>query len=333
MDGKEEVKRLFLYIMVAMVSMAAKAETKGLKTAIHKVDSALAAKYMRTKYDTNYMSRPATKLILTGRLNFSGTRIRSEGLLDNQQRFKTRMDADFKTTVSVGVNYMGIGINLALNPAKLAGKYHDFELNFTKYGNQWGGEVSYQDAKNFSGWIDKEGEGEKDLPTENMQVRTLNVNFYYAFNHRRFSYPAAFTQTYIQRRSAGSFLLAASYQGQWGNAEADGHSLSLRLNNIGIGAGYGYNCVPSEKWLLHISALPTFIVHSNTSAAMDEKDAPLHYHFPEVIITSRGAVIRNFKRSFMGMSLVFNFTNVGDKNSLDIRNVRWLFRAFYGVRL
>ena len=327
------MKRLFFYILVAMVSMAAGAETKGLKKVIHKVDSVLAAKYMRTKFDTNYMSRPATKLILTGRVNFSGTRIRSEGLLDNHQRFKTKMDADFKTTVSVGVNYMGLGLNLALNPAKLAGKYHDFELNFTKYGNCWGGEVSYQNAKNYSGWIDNEREAEKDLPTENMQVKTLNVNLYYAFNHRRFSYPAAFSQTFIQRRSAGSLLLAASYQGQWGNAEADGHSLNMRQNNIGIGAGYGYNCVPSEKWLLHISALPTFIVYSKTSASMDGKDAPLHYHFPEVIITSRGAVVRNFKRSFMGMSVVFNFTNVGDDNSLSLKNVRWLVRTFYGVRL
>ena len=33
------------------------------------------------------------------------------------------------------------------------------------------------------------------------------------------------------------------------------------------------------------------------------------------------------------MSMVFNFTNVGDDNSLSLKNVRWLVRAFYGVRL
>jgi hypothetical protein len=106
----------------------------------------------------------------------------------------------------------------------------------------------------------------------------------------------------------------------------------MRQNNIGIGAGYGYNCVPSEKWLLHISALPTFIVYSKTSASMDGKDAPLHYHFPEVIITGRGAVVRNFSRSFMGMSMVFNFSNVGDGTN-EIRNFKWLMRMFYGIRL
>ena len=47
-----------------------------------------------------------------------------------------------------------------------------------------------------------------DLPEGILQVKTLNVNAFYVFNYRRFSYPAAFSQSYIQRRSAGSFLLA-----------------------------------------------------------------------------------------------------------------------------
>ena len=327
------VKRLMTYIIAGAVSMAAQAETKGVKTVLHKADSMLTANYMRASFDTNYISRPQTKWTLTGRLNFSGMRIRSEGMLEGRQWFKTKMDADYKTTVSVGASYMGLGMNLSLNPAKLAGKYHDFELNLTKYGNSWGGEMSYQDAKNFRGWMEKDGEGERDLATDNMRVRTLNVNFYYAFNHRCFSYPAAFTQTYIQRRSAGSLLLAVSYQGQWGNAEGDGHTLSLRQNNIGIGAGYGYNCVPTEKWLLHISALPTFMVYSKASTTMDDYRTPISYRFPQVIITGRGAVIRSFKTNFVGLSMVFNFTNVGNSQTLDIKNVRWLVRAFYGVRL
>lgn len=43
-------------------------------------------------------------------------------------------------------------------------------------------------------------------------MQVLNLTGYYTFNHRRFSYPAAFTQSYIQRRSAGSWLAGISYQ-------------------------------------------------------------------------------------------------------------------------
>jgi hypothetical protein len=125
-----------------------------------------------------------------------------------------------------------------------------------------------------------------ELPDGMLHVQTLNLNTYYAFNNRRFSYPAAFSQSYIQRRSAGSFLLAAS--GMWQQATFDWElGLKFKMTDIGIGAGYGYNYVPHQGWLLHISALPTFIVYSNTSMNYGDDSLDLSYHFPEVIITGR----------------------------------------------
>ena len=326
------MSRIVLYIMLATTVCASDGYAKDIKKLLHKTDSILTAKYRRTNLDTNYICRPETKLTLTGKVNFSGQRIRTNGVTEDGTHFSSMADADRKVTVSVGANYAGVGINLSLNPGKLAGKYHDFELNFSKYGNTWGGEISYQDAKNFNGWYEMEGVGKQDIPNDVLRLRTLNINLYYAFNHRKFSYPAAFSQTYIQRRSAGSFLLAMSYQGQRGDAESPKGEVKLRINNLGIGGGYGYNYVPSEKWLLHISAMPTFVVYSQTSATMDGKHTPLHYSFPEVIITGRGAVVRNFSRSFMGMSMVFNFSNAGDSKN-EIRNIKWLVHAFYGIRL
>lgn len=318
-----------LYVSEGFAQNKAK---RSMQRLIHKTDSLLTQKYERTNFDTNYIRRPKTKLTLTGRLNFSGQRIRTNGVTSEGMHFSSRADADYKATVSIGANYAGVGLNLSLNPGKLAGKYHDYELNFSKYGNTWGGEISYQDAKNFKGWYDREGIGKQDIPGDVLHLKTLNINFYYAFNHRKFSYPAAFSQTYIQRHSAGSALLAMSYQGLWGDSESPEGLLRLRINNIGIGGGYGYNCVPSEKWLLHISAMPTIVVYSHASATLDDKRTPLHYHFPEVIITGRGAVVRNFSRSFMGMSMVFNFSNVWDGTN-EIRNFKWLMRMFYGIRL
>ncbi len=164
-----------------------------------------------------------------------------------------------------------------------------------------------------------------------LSVKTFNANAYYCFNCRRFSYPAAFSQSYIQRRSAGSLLLAVAGQGQHSTLSWE-QEMQLKMFNIGIGAGYGYNYVPSQGWLLHISALPTFIVYSKTSMSFGDDDVPLRYHFPEVIITSRGAVVRQTSKKFYGLSTVFNFTNVGDKNNLAIHNIKWYARAFFGLR-
>lgn len=298
-------------------------------------DSVLNVNYHKVNFDTAYIMRPHTKWTITARLNVSGATIETEGL-DNGRHFKSEMDANRKTTLSMGVSYRGFSLSAALNPEKMMGKYHDYELNFNCYRRRFGFDVIYQDAKNFSGWYDMEGMDRFELPDGMLKVKTLNLNAYYAFNSRRFSYPAAFSQSYIQRRSAGSFLLAASAMGQkvtldWEQDQEQ--DLQLKMTNIGIGGGYGYNYVPRQNWLLHISALPTFIVYSNTSMTIDDDRVSLKYHFPEVIITSRGAVVYNWNNKFLGLSMVFNFTNIGDKADLALHNTKWRIRTFFGLRI
>ena len=303
----------------------------GAQSVFHRIDSILTQNYHKGDIDTVYITRPETKWTVTARMNVSGAKIEAEGI-DNGQHFKSEMEANRKATLSVGVSYLGVSLSAALNPAKLMGKYRDFELNFNSYGRRFGFDIIYQDAKNFTGWHDHEGMERIELPDGMLSMKTLNLNAFYVFNSRRFSYPAAFSQSYIQRRSAGSFLLAASGMGQHATLDWD-QEMKLKITNIGLGAGYGYNYVPSQGWLLHISALPTFIVYSNTSMTFGDTRIPLHYHFPEVIITGRGAVVRQWGNKFLGMSMVFNFTNNGNEESLALHNIKWRIRTFFGLRL
>ena len=296
------------------------------------MDSALTSRYNRNKgIDTAYILRPQTKWTVVGRINVSGAKIETEGI-DNGLHFNSEMKADYKSTLSVAVSYLGLSLSASLNPAKLMGKYRDYELNFNSYGKRFGFDIIYQNAKNFTGWHDHDGMERIELPADMLKVKTLNVNAFYVFNSRRFSYPAAFSQSYIQRRSAGSFLLAASGQGQ--HATLDWvQEMQLKVTNIGIGAGYGYNYVPRQGWLFHISALPTFIVYSKTSMTFGDNRVPLHYHFPEAIITGRGAAVYQWRNKFAGLSMVFNFTNIGDEESLTVHNIKWRVRTFFGLRL
>ena len=296
------------------------------------MDSALTSRYNRNKgIDTAYIMRPQTKWTVVGRINVSGAKIEAEGV-DNGLHFNSEMKADYKSTLSVAVSYLGLSLSASLNPAKLMGKYRDYELNFNSYGKRFGFDIIYQDAKNFTGWHDHDGMERINLPADMLKVKTLNVNAFYVFNSRRFSYPAAFSQSYIQRRSAGSFLLAASGQGQHATLDWE-QEMQLKVTNIGIGAGYGYNYVPRQGWLFHISALPTFIVYSKTSMTFGDNRVPLHYHFPEAIITGRGAAVYQWRNKFAGLSMVFNFTNIGDEESLAVHNIKWRARTFFGIRL
>ena len=300
-------------------------------TLSQRIDSLLEQGYLRANIDTDYVVRPQEKWTLTGRLNISGAQIGIEGV-ENGQPFVSEMTAAHKVTLSIGLSYLGYSFSVALNPAKLLGHYRDYELNFQSYGKRFGFDIAYQDAHNFTGWHEVKGQERTILPADMLALKTLNLNTYYIFNHRRFSYPAAFASSYIQHRSAGSFMLAASGQGQQGMTSGSQKS-RFSMMNIGIGAGYGYNYVPAQGWLLHLSALPTFIVYSATSFTYDDISVPLHYHFPEVIITSRGAIVYQMGKTFAGLSMVFNFTNIGNEEKLMVKNLKWRARLFYGVRL
>ena len=327
MGKRSSIAKILVCILVCLQCSTVPARAQSI---FRRIDGMLSRHYFKGDIDTTYITRPTTKWTITARINESGTKIKTEGT-DNGQHFKSEMEANRKATLSVGVSYLGISLSTSLNPAKLMGKYHDYELNFNSYGRRFGFDIVYQDAKNFTGWYDQEGMERIELPDGMLSVKTLNLNAFYVFNGRRFSYPAAFSQSYIQRRSAGSFLLAVSGMGQHAFLDWD-QDIHLKMSNIALGAGYGYNYVPGKGWLLHISALPTFIVYSNTSMTFGDTRIPLNYHFPEVIITGRGAIVRQWSNKFIGMSMVFNFTNIGHMENLAIHNIKWHVRTIFGVR-
>lgn len=324
------MKRCLLMAVAALTAMS-QLNAQGLWRVVKRADSLLTARYRRGNVDTAYVVRPATNWTLTARLNMSATLLEMEGRQDGTP-FTSKMQADYKTTFSVGVNYLGVAVSLSLNPAKLLGKYKDFEVNLSSYGRRWGFDVGYQDARNFTGWYQDEGEPRIELPPEVLTMKALNANAYYVLNHRRFSYPAAFSQSYIQRRSAGSFLLGVS--GLHMQAETSGTLESLlKMTNIGLGAGYGYNWVPWRNWLFHLSVLPTLTVFSHTSLTVNDDRIPLDYHFPEVIVTSRAAIVRQFGNMFAGTRIVYHFTNIGDRDKLSLYHNKWHARLFVGLRL
>ena len=329
---KREVHETWLVAVLQLALIGFLCQPLLAQRILHRFDSLLSVKYNRGNIDTAYVVRPQTKWTVTARLNVSGAKIESEGMENVQQHFHSELKADYKSTLSVGVSYLGFSLSASLNPAKMMGRYSDYELNFNSYGKRFGFDIIYQDAHNYTGWHDGDGMDRIELPEDMLKVKTLNVNAFYVFNSRRFSYPAAFSQSYIQKRSAGSFLLAMSGMGQHASLDWE-EKLDLKMTHIGIGGGYGYNFVPGKGWLLHISVLPTFIVYTNTSMTFGDTNVPLHYHFPEVIITSRGAVLRHWSNKFIGLSMVFNYTNTGDKANLELQNTKWRVRTFFGLRV
>ena len=334
------MKYLYYSIFAALfLTMSNEANAQSRDQQVRKkVDSLLTARYYRTPYDTNYVVRPEGTLTLKVRLNQTGNDFHVKGTVSGIYS-KADLHTSYKTTMSIGASYRGISAALAINPAKMFGAYKDYEFNLNYYSSRLSLDLSYQRSESLAGDIyfnDIPGRLESGEAT----MKVLNVAAYYTFNHRRFSYPAAFTQSYIQRRSAGSWLAGISYQG--GAIETTDALLArnpnapdtrIYIGHVGIGGGYGYNWVLGRKWLLHISMLPTFVVFNrNNMTIRGERKEAKHMRF-NMIFNERAAVVYNFSpRYFAGATLVMN-NSVFDDDLVVVNQNKWRARAFFGLRL
>ncbi len=301
------------------------------------VDSVLTVRYYKTPYDTNYVVRPEGRLTLKFRLNQTGNTIHAKGTV-NDIYSKADLYTSHKTTIAVSAIYRGLALGLAINPAKLSGSYKDYEFNLNYYSSRLSLDASYQRSMTLAGDIERNGL--QRLQASDVSMKVLNLAGYYTFNHRHFSYPAAFTQSYIQLRSAGSWLAGFSYQG--GSIRTTDelkarnlHAPDIRIyaGHLGIGGGYGYNLVLGHKWLLHISTLPTFVIYNRNNFTVNgERKRAKRMRF-NMIFNERAAIVRNFSpRFFCGATLVMN-NSVFDDDVVVVNQNKWRTRAFVGVRL
>ena len=311
--------------MTGLSVIDAKAQKLSQQQRRERLDSALSVRYYRSPYDTNYVVRPqGTKLTLKVRMNQTGNSFHVKGTVNGADS-KADLKTSHKTTFSVAAIYRGIGVGVAINPSKWSGVYKDYEFNLNYYSSRVSLDFSYQRSESLAGDI---------------TLKVVNLAGYYTFNHRHFSYPAAFTQSYIQRRSAGSWLVGLSYQGgsiktneELIERDPNAPDVRIEIGHFGIGGGYGYNWVLGKKWLIHFSMLPTVVLYNRNKFTVNglRKDAkPIRFN---MIFNARTAVVYNFSpRYFTGFTLVMN-SSIFDDDSVVVNQNKWRARAFVGMRL
>ena len=296
----------------------------------NRVEDVLRKNREKKNFDTLYMARPDYKLTLKLRGNLSGNSIHAR-YDDEGGKIKTKLNTSTRATVSVDVNYMGLAAGLAINPANLSGKNKDMEFNLSAYFNRFGLEGYYQQSKTLSGTM-SQGDASYHLDKGVLRLASVYLTGYYAFNHRRFSYPAAFTQSFLQKRSAGSWLVSFSYQGgsikTTDKAPEELGTARIYVGNFAIGGGYGYNLV-AKKWLFHLSFQPNIIIFNNNSYKWNDEKTSEAMHFPEMMFNTRAAIVYNISpKYFVSSTFVMNSTVFGN---YDEYTEQWRWRARLGV--
>jgi len=288
--------------------------------------------FLRVNLDSAYIGKPKEDWTFKGRINMSGSTVRVEGVQD-ETKFSTDLSSDLKSTLSVAASYRGLSIGLALNPLKMLGRYGDFELNMNSYSNRYGIDVIYAKMNSYKG-TQTFGDVVSEVDSRQVEQRMLTVNGYYAFNYKRFSYPAAFSQSQIQRKSCGSWLLGATWMsGYYDYSKTEDEKAKLQVRQLGLGGGYGYNFVISRRWLLHMSSVCEMVVYANDriESADERRDASLR--FPNFITIGRMALVYTYSNKFLGFTAVVNTNAAGSESKVHIENVKWRARLFYGIRI
>ena len=326
--------RSALLVMMLLTGGAAIAQTRSevLRT---RLDSMLDKRYSKVNYDTTYIGRPDASLTLKARASVAGSSLYIKELSDGV-RTKADLETSNMVKLSIGANYKGLAAAISLNPANLRGKNNDYEFNLNYYNNRFCVEASYQMSKTMAGDVSS-GDVSYHLGHGGLKTRLLTITGCYVFNHKRFSFPAAFSQTYIQKRSAGSWLAGFSYQGGTFKSTDDAPDAMpktrIHVGYFGIGGGYGYNFVLHRKWLLHLSAMPAVVVGNYNNITYDGEKSKVHGSFPEMIFTERASIVYNMgANKFAGMSFTVNNLLLGHGHNRTEQS-KWLARAFFGIRL
>ena len=333
------MKYIYLLLILSLLTaLTATAQKRTFRQKLARLDSTLSARYYKIPYDSNYVTRPDGRWTLKVRVNQTGNKFHTKGTV-NDITHKADLGTSHKTTISLGASYRGLSAAFSLNPAKIKGIYNDYELNLNYYSSRISLDFSYQRSESLSGDVIRNGEPRR-MEEGDVKMKVINVAGYYAFNHRKFSFPAAFNQNYIQRRSAGSWLAGISYQGGSINTleelkerSPEAPEVTIKFGHLGIGGGYGYNLVLGKKWLLHLSALPTFVVYNRNKLIVNGEEREVSHMRFHMIFNERAAVVYNFSsRYFAGATLVMS-NSVFDNSAVTINQNKWRARAFVGVRL
>ena len=327
------MKRVLLVLFLLLASASAFSQNK-IKKLYLRADSILRVRYEKITYDTLYICRPDRKFLFRIRGNFSGNSIRYKNVQDGNDSH-AHFTTDHRGTISFGASYMGLAASFSLNPAKMSGKNEDYELNVSATSNRYMIDFDYQRSTTLSGDINTQ-KGSRHFDKEDLKLKMLSITGFYIFNHRRFSYPAAFSQSYFQKRSAGSWLAGFSFMGGSVNtnndAPAGSYDIHLKVRNVALGGGYGYNLV-HHKWLFHLSAMPTIVVYNYNNITIDGVKRAEYTHFPDLLINSRAAIVYNISpRYFIGSNVVFNSSTFGNFRHYTFQT-KWKVRAVFGFRL
>lgn len=251
-------------------------------------------------YDSLYVVGSGTKfnvkLTTDSWLNYINFRIPPKSTVE--------MISDPATSAGVYLTYLAVSVGYDINVSKLFGgsshsrQRYNFGFNCSLFSTEL-----YWEKNDVGTRLTRFGD-DKDLDFNGIDMTSWGIDFYYFFNHKKYSQAAAFAFSKIQRRSQGSFYAGFSIYSQ--NFDIDFSSLPqvmldqlpmwwdnyhyrVQTHNYGVRVGYGYNWVFAPRWCLGVNISPVIGIRKGfVNSETENVSFSVYNHFKLSVVWNKG---------------------------------------------
>lgn len=251
--------------------------------------------------DTNYVEPQHYNwsVMLQGTYNYDIYRISTVG--DNKQSITFAPESSIKVGPYFGWRWVFLGYTFDLRHVEIS--HSSKKIDFSFYSAQIGADFYYRrtgsdyKVRNVKLGDNIDSKLLENEPFDGLNVGITGINVYYIFNHKRFSYPAAFNQSTCQKISCGSWMVGLGYLNN--TLDFDHNKLqnlinqrlgrqdvkldsalmfnSLRYYDISASVGYAYNWVFARNWLFGAS-LSLAIAYKKTQGETDSSSRSFDFN-------------------------------------------------------
>lgn len=254
---------------------------------------------------------------------------------NNGQTITLSPDASLKVGPYFGWRWFFLGYtfqikNLGFNSGELRK-----EFDFSIYSSQIGIDLYYRRTgsdykiRDVSLGTEIDATRVEGAAFDGISVGITGVNLYYIFNHRKFSYPAAFSQSTCQKISCGSWICGIGYLSNSLDFDSDKFKqiISEKTNNdvvpidsglmfnsvkyydINVSGGYAYNWVFAKRCLFCASAQLALSYKGARGVAGEKGDRNFNLDHLNLDGIGRFGIVYNNTKWYVGASAIVHSYN------------------------
>ena len=299
--------------------------------------------------DTNYIERDKYNITLKAQSDWRYKQIRLSGTDDDGHHQSLYFSPHSQVTIGpyASCSLLSLGWTIDIG-SKLTTDNSNIYLSL--YAPMIGIDYYYENDVNgyrirkMRGFDEPTAEQSKNVPFPGLSSDMTYIHAYYIFNHRHFSYPAAYSHTTVQRRTSGGLILGYSYSRQLvefdydqlpsQGSEAINDALKVkevRYINHSLSLGYSFNWVIARNLLFNATASPS-IGYNFTKGQKPTADLLYRLRNINFDFVGKLAFVWNTNHMFAGGSFTAH-TYAYRKSTFSCQNSLFSAQIYVGVNV